>query len=143
MSAPLISPLEIIANEITRLEQRKNSLLASIKAEESRLKDLRENVHIRQVECTLKIEQAQAAYEEERVKLSDTLHPLKSELSQLRSNIYASQKELDALRSQIEAAIREKEASLNALNTKITRASDTYASLSETVKKLKHAIADI
>ena len=139
--AAQMTAMEMLVQEIEQLQGKKTSLQATVKAAESKLKDLREQVVLAEYETRQRLAAIQEAGAVEQAKLSVELDPLRGQVASLKNQVQSEEKKLKALHAHHADCCQQNQSALNGLAKQVEKKQATLQSLSGEIATLKAKVS--
>lgn len=139
--AAQLTTLELLTNEIGILSEKRKSLEAAIKACEARLKDVRSEFDLAEVQAKRDLDRLQGEQEQKKAALQDCVGPLKGQVDALRSQVAGEQAKLDAIKADSLTALNERQKQLAVLDAAIKTKQQALSSMTGELNALKAKVS--
>ena len=141
--AAQMTAMEMLVQEIEQLQNKKTSLQATVKAAESKLKDLLEQVVLKEYETRQQLVTIQETYDTERASLSSSLEPLRGQVASLKNQVQSEETKLKALHAHHATCCQQNQAALNGLTKQVDKKQSTLQALAGEIDQLKAKVASL
>ena len=141
--AAQMTAMEMLVQEIEQLQNKKTSLQATVKAAESKLKDLLEQVVLKEYETKQQLVTIQETHDVERTNLSASIEPLRGQVDSLKNQVKSEETKLKALHEHHSTCCQQNQATLNGLTKQVDKKQSTLQSLAGEIDQLKLKVASL
>lgn len=134
------TPLELLANEISRLEERRKSMEAAIKASEARLKDIRSGYDLAAIKVKQDLDHLQIEQERKMAELNAMSEPLHGQIEALRYQVAKEEARLTEMEEQGRSAVNARRIELDTIEAAILDKHHRLVELTNAVNALKEKV---
>lgn len=135
--AAIMTPLELLTQEINILSNKRQSLEAVIKASETRLKDIRAEFDLESIKAKRDLDSLAVETDRQRADIVGRIDPLKSEIAGLRAQVAVEIARLEAVKAERLAVTDAKTKDIERLDGELKRKQYALASVADELKALK------
>lgn len=135
--AAQMTAMEMLVQEIEQLQNKKTSLQATVKAAESKLKDLLEQVVLKEYETRQQLITIQETCDVERATLSASLEPLRGQVNSLKQQVQSEDLKLKGMQERHSLTAQQQQTTLHAVSKQVEKKQSTLQTISEEIADLK------
>lgn len=139
--AAQLTTLELLTNEIGLMSDKRKSLDAAIKASEARLKDVRAQFDLAEVQAKQDLDNLQIEQAKKVAALQDQVSPLQGRIEALRNQVAREQAKLEAIKAERLSIVDARSKELANLDGELKRKQDAIASVTAELNNLKSKVS--